>query len=223
MSLSGAEIKQNGDDFSISLNVKGHKVEDSDSLNDKKTKDCLSYDFTPKDIYDFIFHGSFLKTFLSMTNIVLPDWVKFHSTNSSLLQVQDLRTELIYGSKIDEVPWCQGAPVLPDHLYSVFQFDSNFALSVYNDDIVMPKPLRGNKFCLIVDICHNYGGSFFLMVPKDSEAILTEVDMFETLYRQEKLLIKPRGIGLSVVKGINVHYDQKELQLWNGDVTFKYP
>ena len=223
VSLSGAEVKQYGNDFSISINVAGHKLEDSDTQNDYRTEDCLFLVFTPKDMYDFVSHGSFLTTFLSMVKVALPDWVKFNPTNVSLLQVQDLRTNLIYGSKLNEMVQCQGAPVLPDHLYSVFRFDSTFALSVYNNDIVIPRPLSGNKFCLIVDICHNNGGTVFLMVPDESETILTELDIFKTLYRQENLLIKPRGIGLSVVKGIKVHYNQKELHLWNGYVSSTYP
>ena len=223
MSINGAEVKQYENEFSISVNVALYNVNDSEALGDKRTEDCFSYEFKPKDIYDFVSHGSFLGTLFSMVKVTLPDWLDLFPLNISVLQVQDLRTELIYGSQVDNILWCQGAPVLPDHLYSVFQFDSTFALSIYNKDIVIPKPLDGNKFCLIIDTCQNYGGTIFLMVPQESETILTELDVFETLYRQEKLLIKPRGIGVSVVKGINVHDSQKELQLWNGDVSFTYP
>jgi hypothetical protein len=61
------------------------------------------------------------------------------------------------------------------------------------------------------------------MVPEESRGILETVNMFKLLKKENDLTIHPRGIGISIVNGINVHKDSTELQLWNGDAMFEYP
>ena len=222
ISLSGVEVYQNAGEFTIKIDVNGHQESAGIPINDRRSGDCLSFDVTPRDIFDFISNVSFLKSFLTSLTAALPDWVKLAVTNTSVLNVQDLRSELVYGSEMDHITWCKGAPVLPAHLYSVFQFDSNFLINVYGAAVKLPKPLKDHQFCLIVDICHNYGGSVFLMVPEESQSILSSLDVFKRLQEKQGLLIKPRGIGISVVKGINVHYAQTQLKFWNGDRMFHY-
>ena len=223
ISLDGVEIRQRSNEFSINIGTSGYKNADGIQIDNKRTDHCLSFEVTPSDMFDFISNESFLKSFLSSLKIALPDWANFAVSNTSVLNVQDLRSELVKGSKLDEITWCKGAPVLPTHLYTVFQFDSNFFLSVYNDAIELPHLLHGEKFCLIVDMCHNYGGSVFFMVPEESQTFLAGLEVFRQMREKQNLQIMPRGIGVSVVKGINVHYAKTQLQLWNGDRVFYYP
>jgi hypothetical protein len=50
--------------------------------------------------------------------------------------------------------------------------------------------------------------------------LLDNIDIFSTM---EGLRFRPRGIGLSLSRDINVHYRTTELELWNGDELFRYP
>ena len=223
ISLDGVEIRQRTNEFSINIGAGGYREADGVQIHNKRSDDCLSFEVTPSDMFDFISNESFLKSFLSSLKVVLPDWANFAMSNTSVLKVKDLKSELVYGNKIDEIIWCKGAPVLPTHLYSVFQFDNNFFLSVYNNEIKLPSLLLGHKFCLIIDLCHYYGGSVFFMVPEESQTFLLQLDVFKQMYERQNLLIMPRGIGVSVVKEINVRYAKNQLQLWNGDHMFYYP
>lgn len=206
--------------------MNGHQEDDGVLIGSKRTGDCLSFDITSRDINDFISNVSFLKSFFDSIVANLPKWVKFAATDTSILNVQDVKSELVYGNKMDDVTWCNGAPVIPDHLYNVFLFDSNFFFSIYNNAIQLPKPLNGQRFCLIVDMCHHFAGkgSVFLMVPKESQDLLSHLEVFQRLHEKQNLLIKPRGIGVSLVNGIDVQQVRNVLQqrLWNGDHMFDY-
>ena len=223
ISLDGVEIRQRTNEFSINNGASGYRDADGVRIGKKRIGNCLSFEITPSDMFDFISNESFLKSFLSSLKIALPDWANFAVSNTSVMKVKDLKSELVYGNKMDEITWCQGAPVLPAHLYTVFQFDTNFFLSVYNNEIKLPSLLHGQKFCLIVDICHSYGGSVIFIVPEESQTILARLEVFKQMHEKQNLQIMPRGIGVSVVKGINVHYAKTRLQLWNGDHLFYYP
>ncbi|MEW8544648.1 MAG: hypothetical protein AB2693_14050 [Candidatus Thiodiazotropha sp.] len=223
VALNGVKVKQGIQDFSVEVNNNHYTDTDGKPVHNRRTGNCFSFDFTSDDIFDFITHDSFLKTFVASIGVTLPDWLNFGRTNTSYLDINDLKTDLVYGEKVNSFPWCNGAPVLSDHLYSVFNFDSSFSLSIYNNRIELPKPLNNQKFCLIVDTCQNYGGSAFLIVPDESADILKRFAIFEMLYKTQDLLIKPRGIGISVVKGINVKDSVNDIQLWNGDHIFQYP
>ena len=223
ISLNGVEVVLGQDNFVINLGANGNVPADGQPLPVTRTDDCISFLFTASDIFEFISSVSFLKSFFDRLIAALPPWLGFTSTEFSSIDVNDLKTDLVYGHAMDDVLWCKGAPVIPSHLYSVFRFSSEFTLSLYGNDVNIPKPLNGRKFCLIVDICHKYGGSIFLMIPPESRDLLSEFDLFKNLTTSQGLTIKPRGLGLSVVKGVNVHYQETELELWNGDTFFTYP
>lgn len=179
-------------------------------------KECLPYDFSESDVFDFISHGSFFKTYLISLGRVLPNWISFEVTSDSLLSIQDLKTDLMYGTEIKETPWCSDAPVLDDSLYNVFRFGSNFSISVQGEVIKLSLP-KSQKFCFITELCHGSECSLFLMIPEDSRRLLEGINVFQQLKQKYSLSITPKGIGLSLLLN-----PTSDVQLWNGDTMFKY-
>ena len=84
----------------------------------------------------------------------------------------------------------------------------------------IPPPLDGNKLCLIVGICQSDGGTVILMLPPESRNLLDDIDIFSTM---EGLRFRPRGIGLTLSRDIDVLYRTTELEIWNGYELFRYP
>ena len=223
VSLTGMEVLRHSDDFTMTVGSLKYAPLDGILTSNASRSNCWSFAITPRDIHDFLTSMSFLKSFFNNLQKFLPDWLSFSHSGSSLLQLVDLRTELLHGSDIVTDPWCKGAPVLPMHLYSIFKFAGSMSVSVYGDRIHLPDPLAGERFCFIVDICQDYGGSMFLMLPEQSRDLLEKFEMFKHLKDSYDLEIRPRGIGLSLLRHINVHSQTTELQLWNGDRLFNYP
>ena len=164
----------------------------------------------------------FVKTFFDNLGEFLPDWLKFSYEGNDIIELYDLKTDLLHGAEIGHDIWCKGAPVLDNHLYTVFKFESDLAKSLYGNNITLPKPIQETKFCFIIDICQDYGGSVFLMLPPQSRDILMQFDIFKNLSRDTGIHIYPHGIGLSVFKHVNVNSRATALQLWNGDLMFDY-
>jgi hypothetical protein len=223
ISIRGFDVTFYNGKFDFKHGVE-YGIEDGSVFVDKATSaDCKPFKLIETDIFDFISHGSFFRTLLISLFPVLPDWISFDKTSNSVLEIVDMKSDLVYGKDIPDKEYCNGAPVIKTHLYTVFTFGSNFSLRVLGEEVRFPVPLKGNKFCMIVDLCHTNGGSFFLMIPAESRSILDNMNIFQQLKQKFGLEIFPRGIGLSVVNGINVHRRATELQLWNGDASFTYP
>ena len=165
ISISGVEIDQKTGDFDIKLGTSKYKPEDGTIMEDKRIDDCLSVPFTAADIFQFVNSNSFLKSLFDRLFAVLPDWAQLTGTNTSIINVQDLKTDLVYGKDMDQTTSCEGAPVVAEHLYSVFRFDTEFSLSIYGNDVNIPKPFDGRKFCLIVDT--HYTQTYFLLFQVD--------------------------------------------------------
>lgn len=221
VSITGMKVVSTGDNFDIVTASSLYKEEDGTELTDQHNDDCLSLSLTPKDIHDFISSGSFLGTFFDRIQDKLPSWLQFSKSGVGLISVTDLKTDLIYGKNIDSLPECIGAPVFKDRLYTVFRFGTDMSFSIYGDRIYVPAPFEGEKFCIIIDICHNMGGTIFLMIPQESRNLLDKSDYFIELAKNG-LRLRPKGIGLSLTRDINVHYKTSELNLWNGDEMFRY-
>ena len=221
ISISGLEIKMHHNDFT--LNLHGHNYIDVIEANQKvANENCIRANLSVSDLFQFSSAGSFIKSVFNALFVILPSWIHFSAPVNNTLSIQDLHTDLVYGKDIDTIDWCAGAPVLPDHLYSIFRFGTDFRFSFYNTTVFMPKLLRGEKMCLIIDICQNLGGSFFLLFPKESRTFLTKLDIFQKLFSKQELRIFPKGIGLSFNKGIGVRHRSNDLELWNGDSFFHY-
>ncbi|XP_053380102.1 uncharacterized protein LOC123547975 [Mercenaria mercenaria] len=221
MSLKGIEVTLRNDEFVFNYGVQYGSAQGTLIENDLTPEDCRSFELVEADFFDFTSMDSFMKTFLLSLFPALPDWLRFEKSSTEILSVQNLRSDLIYGRNMERVSWCTGAPVLPDHLYTVFRFDTGLTLSVMGSEVDIPKSLNSRKFCLIVDLCHSYGGTVFLMIPEESRNFLLDINIFQTLKEEQNIHILPRGIGISLVNGINANYHTLSRQLWNGDLMFK--
>ena len=222
-SIAGAEINTAPGNFSLSF--KQSKVTNQSTvvgLTKPQHDRCLNLEFSQKDTFDFMKAGSFLKTLFKGLLKVIPDWIRLNYYNGSIIGLQDLKADLVFGRDMDMINSCKGAPVIPNYPYSVFRFGTGFSISIFGDEVKFPKEIRGESFCLIVDFCNDLGGTIFLMVPEASRDILLNFKVFEDLYHSSNLRIRPRGIGISLAKGVNIKNKQSSLQLWNGDRKFQY-
>ncbi|KAL4224218.1 EGF domain [Mactra antiquata] len=224
VSLQGIQITLTNNTFEI---IHSFSVPEEDSIlkdSTLTTPKCRAIVFDDSDIYQFVSANSFFKTFLSSITPQLPGWLRLRSTNDSLLAFHDMKSDLVYGSNMDDLIECSGAPVFENVLYSVFRFDSGFSLEILGDDISIPPLLEGRKFCLIVEVCDHFEGTIFFMIPESSRGLLLELPLFKSLKDEMNLVIKPRGIGLSLNDGINARYlyNQNSTSLWNGDHLFEY-
>ncbi|XP_013380568.1 uncharacterized protein LOC106151732 isoform X2 [Lingula anatina] len=223
MSITGMEIHNPNGNFMMQMGSLTYGESDGTVLATDRNNDCLSFNLTPRDVFDFVSSGSFLSTFLENIYKALPNWIKFTSTGFDILSINQLKTDLLHGRDVQKVQACRGAPLFDNKLYTIFQFRSGFSLSVYGNEISLPKPLNGTEFCLIVDICRAYGGTVFLMFPPGSRELLSQLKVISDMEEKGGFKLFLNGIGLSIVKEINVHYTASELTFWNGDGFFQYP
>ena len=222
VSLTRMEVMRLSDDFTMTTGSLQYTPSNGILMSNDSRPNCWSFSITPRDIHEFLTSMSFLKSFFGDLQQFLPDWLSFSHDGNSLFQLSDLKTEIKHGSDIVTDPWCKGAPVLPSHLYSIFKFGGSMTVSIYGDKVVLPNPLE-ESFCFIVDICQDYGGSMFLMLPEQSRDLLEKFNITKNLKDNYDLEIRPRGIGLSLLRHINVQSQTTELELWNGDRSFNYP
>ena len=220
ISLTGTDLLKKNDDFSLTAGPLKYIADDGILISNRSGNDCWSFDVTPLDIHDFLTSDSFLNSFFVNIQTILPDWLSFSHSDSSFLQDVDLKTELLHGYDVATDPWCNGAPVIPTHLYSILRYNGSMSVSIYWDRVQLSEPLAGERFCFIVDVCQ---ATIFLMLPEQSRDLLDKFEMFKHLKNRYNIGIRPRGIGLSLGRHINVHSNTTELQLWNGDRLFKYP
>ncbi|CAG2197544.1 unnamed protein product [Mytilus edulis] len=96
------------------------------------------------------------------------------------------------------------------------------SITLFENEVHLPYPLAGNRFCLVVDICQDNGGTAFLIIPPESRDFLEKFDIFRSLKQSYGVIFKPHGIGLSLAKHIDVTHSKKEIIAWNGDNFFKY-
>lgn len=221
ISVSGLIVVIKAGKFELITGSVQYSETDGTQISDMHDENCMLFSTTPKDIYDFVSSGSFLGSFFESLKNKLPSWLQFSKSGVGLLSVADLKTNVVYGNSKDTIYECTGAPVFNDRLYSVFVFGTDMAINIYGNRIHVQEPLQGNKFCIIVDICQNTGGTVFLMLPQESRNLFDDVEMLEDM-TTNGLRFRPRGIGLSLLQSVNVHYKTSKLELWNGDELFQY-
>ena len=222
MSLNGVEVDGRNHELNIQIGHSNFNKADGNILNGTSQSGCLSMDFTANDIFEFVSSVSFLKDYFDKFMHALPNWLGFSATPFSVLDVNDINSKLVYGHGIDNVIPCSGAPVIKSHLYSVFLVETEFSIKLFENEITIPKPIKGRQLCIIVDICHSVGGSVFLMLPEESRDILMQFDIFKKLKKASNIHIRPRGIGISLVKEIQVDNHDSDITFWNGDTEFRY-
>ncbi|CAG2256339.1 unnamed protein product [Mytilus edulis] len=161
ISVSGLIVVIKTGKFELITGSVQYSETDGTQISDMHDENCMLFSTTPKDIYDFVSSGSFLGSVFESLKNKLPSWLQFSKSGVGLLSVADLKTNVVYGNSIDTIYECTGAPVFNDRLYSVFVFGTDMAINIYGNRIHVPEPLQGNKFCIIVDICQNTGGTVF--------------------------------------------------------------
>ena len=224
VSLTGSEIKSGlTDNFESAIRGTGYDSTDGSELLQYRTPNVTEYDITQTDINVFLSSGSFLSTYLKQLKEFLPHWINVNKIGSGLLSMIDVGTHLKYGRDIDSVSPCTKAPVFDDVLYNVFTFDVSIVISLYGDEAEMSTPNSGNKFCFITDIFNGGGASIYLMVPEETRDELSQLSVFEDLFEARSITVKPKGFGISLSKGVNVHSHTTQVELWNGDHMFQYP
>ncbi|KAK3104006.1 hypothetical protein FSP39_023628 [Pinctada imbricata] len=241
LSLEGVELDQSRSN-SIIKQYKGRSFSDMVPIPTEviSETDCISGNLTYLDFYDFIQFGSFQNTIFNSLEATLPIWLSFGKANKidrrkreliqsdnlhlrkkrSILNVDNPDSRLILGSEIENINSCKGAPIKFDNIYSVFLLRSNFSVKIFDNTIFLNQFANGKEFCLINDISEP--GSVFLLIPEESRDEFMKLDIFQTTHNATGILIKPRGIGLSLVKSVQVPSKHKDVTLWNGDHTFQY-
>lgn len=222
VSLTGAEIVNTMSNFQIIIGSLSLEPTDGIPYGEERPIQCWSFALTPRDIRDFLTENSFIKTIFSQLEKLLPDWLRFHQSGTTVLGINDLSTTIQRGLDVQNSE-CRGAPLFTDRLYSVFKFGTEFGLSVYGQQVNLPQQIDNKKFCIIVDICQDYGGSVFLILPEESRDLFDNITIFKKLSDKHGLKIKPKGLGISLLRHINVHSETTSLQMWNGDELFQYP
>ncbi|XP_052782322.1 uncharacterized protein LOC128218696 isoform X2 [Mya arenaria] len=222
VSISGLEVVKGIDNFELVTGSLSHDVNDGVPYGEERLLYCWTFGTTPQDLRDFLVSNSFLSSFFHNIENSLPDWLQFSPNDNEILGVNDLQTELSRGDDIQKTE-CKGAPLYSERLYTVLKFSNSFALSIYGQEVTLPSALSNKKFCIIVDICQDNGGSVFLILPEESRDILDRFDMFKRLINNSGVYIRPIGLGLSLQKHIKVHAKTTHLQQWNGDEIIQYP
>ncbi|WAR28398.1 hypothetical protein MAR_014102 [Mya arenaria] len=222
VSISGLEVVKGTDDFELITRSLTHDINDGVPYGEVRLLYCWTFGTTPRDLRDFLVSNSFLSSFFHNIENSLPDWLQFSPNGNEILGVNDLQTELSRGDDIQRTE-CKGAPLYSERLYTVLKFGNSFALSIYGQKVTLPAAVFNNTFCIIVDVCQDYGGSVFLILPENSRNILDKFKMFKKLIDDSGVYIRPIGVGLSLQKHINVHAKTTHLQQWNGDEIIQYP
>lgn len=221
VSISGVEVISMDSNFELKYGSLKYGENRGKKLANNRTNNCFYFEITPKDVHQLI--GAFLPTvFESMTDI-LPNWLQFTNNRTVGLSVTDLKTDLFYGRDIDSKTECKGAPVRENNKYSLFRIGTNMAITIFGNKITIPESISGQKFCLILDICQDNGGTVFFIVPADSEDMLQKFDLFKLLYSKHGVKFRPAGFGLSLSKQINVQDRRTHVEVWNGDNFIHYP
>ncbi|XP_053378542.1 uncharacterized protein LOC123527162 [Mercenaria mercenaria] len=221
VSISGIEIVRSNDNFAIVTGSLAFNDNDGIAYGEDRKLDCVTFSLTPRDIRDFLTSSSFMRSVFANLEDVLPDWLKFSQTGTDILSVNDLQTQLLQGKEI-QTGKCRGAPTHENRLYTVLKFGSSFSISLYGDEVEIPKMIRNEQFCLIIDICQDYGGSLFLIIPEESRGLLNNIGMIYKFRQKYGIEIQPVGVGLSLFRHINVRYSATSLRLWKGDEYFTY-
>lgn len=195
---------------------------DGDLYGNETNTDCWSFVLNAKDVRDFLTKNSFTVTVFTQLEKLLPDWIKFYQSGTTVLGIYDLSITVQSGLEIQQGD-CEGAPLLPDRLYSVFRFGNEFSLSVYGQRVVMQEPMDNKKVCIIVDICQESGGSVFLNLPVESSSMLNNFTIMQRLIYERGVNLKLKGIGISMQRDIYLNFETNTMQLWYGNDVFQYP
>ncbi|XP_064612925.1 uncharacterized protein LOC135476735 isoform X2 [Liolophura sinensis] len=221
MSVNGLEVNVNNQ-LTVGP-VSGHRRPDVGSTVSgevMRRARHAPFELSVKDINDFIKEHSLLRQLFVLLEPLLPNWLRmFVGTNSP--QPFFFAT-IATGSTVKKTTYCKGAPVFDDTRYHVFRFTHAIVLTLVNQDVYLPE-LHSEQYCIILDLYKDSGTTFMVMFPDKAGALLEKVEVFKKLKEDTGVRVFPNGIGFSLFRKLNVRPIGSELELWNGDETFKYP
>lgn len=221
VSVSGVEVISMNSNFELKYGLLKYKEHHGIPLANNRTTNCFYFETTPKDVHHLI--SAFVPTLFDSMTSALPNWVQFTNNGTGAFSVTDLKTDLFTGSEMDTLTECKGAPLIKNNKYSLFRFGTNMAISIFENEITIPDSISGQKFCFIIDMCQDNGGTAFFIVPPESADFLQKFDFFELLNQEYGVKFRPVGIGLSLSKQINVQDRRTHVEVWNGDNLIQYP
>ncbi|CAC5403143.1 unnamed protein product [Mytilus coruscus] len=220
VSISGLEVISTISNFELIFGSLKYSQADGTELTNRRNHTCFFFEITPRDVHALI--ASVVPTVFDKLYGVLPNWIRFSKSGTERLSITDLKTDLLNGEELRAISDCKGAPVYDGRLYSVFRFGTNMSITLFENEVHLPSPLAGNRFCLVVDICQNNGGTAFLLIPPESRSFLEKFDFFKSLHQSYGVIFRPYGVGLSLTKNIDVTHSKKQIMAWNGDNFFQY-
>lgn len=220
VSISGLHTISTISNFELIFGSLQYTESNGIELHNKREYKCLDLEITPKDVHALI--ASVVPTLFDKLYTVLPNWIRFSKSGTAEFSITNLKADLLYGEKLRYVSECNKAPVNEKLLYSVFQFGNNMNITLFENEVHLPAPLRDNKFCLVVDICQDNGGTAYLLLPPESIGFLERFEYFQFLHQRYGIFFRPYGIGLSLAKNIDVTRTKKQISVWNGDEIFQY-
>lgn len=116
LSVTGLEVFKNEYDIFVIAGSLSLSPNQGVLYGENRTHECLSFDITPRDIYDLL--SVYLKTFMETLNSILPGWLSFSDDGSRIIGLTDFHADLLRGQDIQN-GMCEGAPLVDDHLYTV--------------------------------------------------------------------------------------------------------
>ncbi|XP_064613092.1 uncharacterized protein LOC135476878 [Liolophura sinensis] len=221
MSVNGLEVNVNNElTVGPVSGLRGPNVGSAVSGEVIRRARQATFELSVKDINDFIKKHSLLKQVFAFLQLLLPPWLRmFVATNSPQ---PFFFAQIATGSTVKKLRYCAGAPVNDDSRYHVFRFTHAIVLTLVNQDVYLPE-LHSEQYCIILDLYKDFGTTFMMMFPDKAAALLAEVEVFKKLKEDSGVKVFPNGIGFSLFRKLNVRPIGSELELWNGDETFKYP
>ncbi|XP_074652145.1 uncharacterized protein LOC141906736 [Tubulanus polymorphus] len=217
VSLIGLQVDESNNGFKMAFASSNLKADDGHEVPVPDRENCLEIPLSSKDIRELMYSNAFARQYLLSLYEHLPAWIRLTEKDMPLLTVADMKADLMLGKDTQKLLSCQGAPIHDDRYYSVFQFQSGASMSILNKTVNLFSPLKGKKFCLIVDICKDAARTVVLMLPPGSRDILDGLDI------TNGLKIKVKGIGLSLTRDLAVRLRPKSVRVWTGDEIIPYP
>ncbi|XP_074652144.1 uncharacterized protein LOC141906735 isoform X2 [Tubulanus polymorphus] len=216
VSLIGLLVDESDNGFKMAFVSSNLKADDGQKvLGDREN--CLEIPLSSKDIRELMYSNAFARQYLLSLYEQLPAWIRLTEKEMPLLTFADMKADLMLGKDTQKLLSCQGAPIHDDRYYSIFQFQSGASMSILNKTVNLFSPLKGKKFCLIVDICKDAARTVVLMLPPGSRDILDGLDI------TNGLKIKVKGIGISLTRDLAVRLQSKSVRVWTGNEIIPYP
>ena len=143
---------------------------------------CHYYDFKPNDYVDLIRTRALEKTYFSVIDSLLPDWInimvnELELTGKEAFGIDDFVSYLTTGENIYQIPGCELLDLEPDSLFAVLSQDKNVSLQI--DGVSMsyqPVEDTDDPICFAVNLCKGSNSPVHITVPTKAQNFITSYD-----------------------------------------------